>query len=171
MTAKIDLFGILSDHIATLKRADNDKISKWDLVFFYVIPLVIGASFSYFVKSGFDSTSVGIWIGALSILAGLLINVLVLLYTVKEVGPTEVETTEQKNLIKEVNANILYEIVIAVIAIVALCVVPALNDWPERLLSGIVIAIAVNFTLTLLMTLKRLRVLVGLRFKPGAKAA
>lgn len=169
MTSKIDPRDIISDHISTLVDAGTENLSLSDISVFFVVPVLFGSAFTILSGVGFSDNGVGIWIGAFSILAGLLINVLVLLYTVKEVGPTQSESCAQRKLIQEVNANLLYAILVATTTIVALCILPALNGWGERIVSGSVIALAVNFALTLLMTLKRLKILVGMRFKSGAK--
>ncbi|SFS87479.1 hypothetical protein [Brevundimonas viscosa] len=168
MTTKIDLRDVFIEHVATLRDESTGKASKLDLFVFFVLPVIIGGGLMIYSENGFDSTSVGIWIGALSIMAGLMVNVLVLLYAVKAVGPGEAEVEKQITLIKQVNANLLFAVLISITAIVLLCIAPLFDDLLERLVSGVIIALLVNFTFTLLMTLKRLKVLVGLRFKDGS---
>lgn len=173
MTSKIDLRDVLAEHLATLRDGDAERISLADVFVFFGLPLAVAAAIAA-ADITLSTTAIGILIGALSILAGLLINVLVLLYTVKEVGPTETDNLEQRTLIREVNTNLLYAITIAVIDIVLLCILPLISglDIPftirgplESIWIGAIVFILGNFILTLLMALKRLKVLLDLRFK------
>lgn len=174
MSSKIDLRSIIVAHFATLRDNRTGKISWADVTTFYAVPLAFGAGcFALGVSLG--ATAVGILIGALSILAGLLINVLVLLYTVNVVGPTATELQNQKQLIVEVNSNLLYAVLIAVVSIIALCMVPLIPSTipvgteqifqARTVFSAVIIALMGNFVLTLLMTLKRLKILLELRFQ------
>ena len=173
MSSKIDLRSVVTEHVKTLRNNRTDKISKIDLLTFYGLPFVAGIVCVWF-KLVLSTKAVGILIGALSILAGLLINVLVLLFTVNSVGPTETEKAKQTKLIIEVNSNLLYAVLIAVVSIIALCIAPLI---PETIyakgrgeflagaaFSGFIIALIGNFVLTLLMALKRLKILLELRF-------
>lgn len=164
MTSKIDLKEVFQDHINTLRDNSTGRLSVWDLTVFYALP-TLGGIVSFFLGLSIGDTGIGILISALSILAGLLINVLVLLYTVKEVGPTEKEAKRQVELIKEVNANLIYAITISILCIIMLCLLPRLHEFFDRAMTATILAILANFVLTLLMALKRLRVLLGLRFK------
>jgi hypothetical protein len=179
MTSKIDLRDVVAEHLATLRDGDAQRISWMDVLVFFGLPLIVAVAIAL-ANITLSTSAIGILIGALSILAGLLINVLVLLYTVKEVGPTETENEEQRTLIREVNANLLYAITIAVIDIVALCILPlikglgipaAIKGPLDDVWSGAIIFILGNFILTLLMALKRLKVLLDLRFKAKSNAS
>lgn len=173
MSSKINLLGIVSAHFATLKDNRTDRLSPVDIATFYGVPLVFAG---ICLTSGLTlgTTAVGILIGALSILAGLLVNVLVLLYTVNVVGPSPDQKSKQQTLIIEVNSTLLYAVLVAVVAIIALCIVPVV---PQAVKTGmrhdfaaaatftaLIIFLLGNFLLTLLMTLKRLKVLLELRF-------
>jgi hypothetical protein len=164
MSSKIDLRDVFRAHFATLRNASTERPSPLDLAVFFALP-ALAALIVFFAELKLTTSAIGILIGALSILGGLLINVLVLLYTVKEVGPTETETEEQRALIKEVNANLLYAITIAVLDIVLLCIVPLLSGAVEMFATYVIVAVLGNFVLTLLMALKRLKVLLDLRFR------
>lgn len=165
MSTKLDPSEIIKEHLSTMNNESTGRVSPVDVFVFFVAPVVAAALIMLLNCKGFDSSSVGIWIGALSILAGLMINVLVLLYTVKAVGPTEDEENDQIDLIKQVNANLLFSVLVALFAIVLLCIVAVLDGIAERFVSAVIIALLINFTLTILMTLKRLKALVDLRFK------
>jgi hypothetical protein len=170
MTTKIDLRDVFLEHFLTMRDEETGRTSRLDVFLFFIFPVMLASGLMIRSDKGFDSTSVGIWIGALSIMAGLMVNVLVLLYAIKAVGPTEAEETDQITLIKQVNANLLFSVLIAIAAIVLLCIVPLFDGRTERGFSALIIALLVNFTFTLLMTLKRLKVLVDLRFKEGASS-
>jgi hypothetical protein len=164
MSTKIDLRDIFTDHFKTLYDASTGKLSAIDIGVFIVIPLVSGA-INFLLKITISLTAVGILVSALSVLAGFLINVLVLLYTVKEVGPSQTEIDDQKNLIKEVNANLLFSITLSIISILLLCGIRVFPDFTHLYFSSIIVIILANFLLTLLMALKRLKLLLNLRFK------
>jgi hypothetical protein len=164
VSTKLNLTDILTDHIGTLKNVNTGKLSKLDLLVFFGIPVVLSVVV-YLLKIDLGPVSIGILISALSILAGLLINVLVLLYTVKEIGPTESQKSEQIALIKEVNANLLYEITLAILLVVLLCGLRLFSGHLLGALTAVAIFGAGNFTLTLLMAIKRIKVLIGLRFQ------
>lgn len=163
MTSKIDVRIIITEHLATLRNNATGKTSFADVAVFFGIPAIAAGICTGFCVS-LTLNAIGVLVGALSILAGLLINVLVLLYTVKEVGPSDDASKKQRTLIKEVNANLLYEITIAVAAIVALCVLPLFERPVSIGVSAFVVFLLGNFVLTLLMALKRIKVLLDLRF-------
>lgn len=165
MSPKIDVREIVTDHFRTLRDAPTGKVSIADLFTFFVVPALLGIAYFVVFKNGFGNNGVSILVGALSILAGLLINVLVLLYTVNAVGDTDEETREQIAYIREVNANLLYGICTAILVILILCIELVFPRQPARILSAFGLALLTHFLLTLLMTLKRIKVLVDLRFK------
>lgn len=167
MSTKIDLRLVFGEHFKTMRDAKNNKISRTDIALFFVFPVALGATIMTVSKGGFDAQSAGIWVGALSILAGLMVNVLVLLYAIRVVGPSKDEKKSQVELIKEVNVNIIFSVLVSIACIILLCIVPLFDGVPEKIMSGVIIALLANFTLTLLMTLKRLKALVDLRFKSG----
>lgn len=164
MSEKLDPRDIIRDHFGTLKNARTDKTSIVDVVVFFGLPAVFGVTFIFGTKEGYSNDASTLWIAALSVLAGLLINVLVLLYTVQTVGPTPQEHDDQRAVIKEVNANLLYAILIAILAICALCGSPMMPEKLSHWLGAVVTFLIANFMLTLFMTVKRIKLLVGMRF-------
>jgi hypothetical protein len=140
LTPKIDIRDIISTHIDTLKDASSGRVSFRDIFTFFLLPIIVAIGcFSLNITIG--AVAVGILVSALSILSGLLINVLVLLYTINAVGPTQTEIDEQIDLIKEVNANLLYEITISIFAVILLCFLPTLRGVFSLLVSAVVIFI------------------------------
>ena len=164
MTEKLDPRDIVRDHFSTLKNARTGKTSTLDVLVFFGLPGIFGIAFLLVTAEGYSNDASTLWIAALSVLAGLLINVLVLLYTVQTVGPTPQEHDDQKAVIKEVNANLLYAILIAILAICALCGSPMMPTKLSHWLGAIITFLIGNFMLTLLMTVKRIKLLVGMRF-------
>jgi hypothetical protein len=167
MSDKIEFLQLVRDHIGTLVDDDREKPSISDYVFFLGIPVGL-AGLSAYIGIVLAGDAASLIVSALSILAGLLINVLVLLYTVQLVGPTETEKKEQQELIAQVNKNLLFEILISGLAIGSICLIPFASEPLNLIVSTFSVFLMGVFVLTLLMIMKRLKVLLNLRFKKVA---
>jgi uncharacterized membrane protein (DUF106 family) len=86
------------------------------------------------------------------------------MYTVEPVGPTDTEKEEQLAVLGELNNILLYEITISVLAVVLSCIIIFVHGFVVVALSAVIITIVASFLLTLLMSLKRLKALLDLRF-------
>ena len=164
MTQKINVSRIILEHLKTLIDNRTSKLSIIDLVTFFIAPSIVGVV-SCLMKIMFNDGAVGAIVAALAVFAGLLINVLVLLYTVNPVGSGEQFIKEQKRLISQINANMLFDILVSLAAVIFLCITPLLECEWRVLFSGISLCLICVFVLTLLMCLKRLHTLIGLRFE------
>ncbi|MBF0383473.1 MAG: hypothetical protein HQL69_20835 [Magnetococcales bacterium] len=169
MSSKIDVRRILSDHIQTLRNEKTNKRSLWDLTLFFLIPACLGA-FSIHKGFSFSDDAVGVLITALSIFAGLLINVLVLIYSIfqniTEDGSGQNEQGlstrgEEKRFLREIFANISFAILVAVSTVILVSLAQAFDIKQPVVFSGIVVAFSINFILTLLMALKRIHALLS----------
>lgn len=164
MSKKIEFFQLIRDHIETLVDDCSASPSFSDYAFFIGIPAAL-AAVSAFIGITLTGDAASLAVSALSIMAGLLINVLVLLYTVQVVGPTDTEKKEQQELITQVNKNLLFEILISGVAVCAICLVPFAVKPLDLIVSTFSVFLMGVFVLTLLMIMKRLKVLLSLRFK------
>ena len=108
---KIDVRDIVVGHLKTLRDASTSKASAYDYVLFYVVPIVPALALVYFGVKLTDGT-IAVLATALSILAGLLFNLLVLLHTLtweKRGDPFDREVDE---LMAQLHVNIAYAIVV-----------------------------------------------------------
>lgn len=83
MSSKINIFKIISGHLWTLKDSATGKISKWDITLFILIPISIGAyaaTKGFVLPKGVVSSLLNIGV----LLSALLLNLLVIVYTLKE---------------------------------------------------------------------------------------
>lgn len=173
LIAKINLTAILKAHLDTLidGSTKESKKSYVDVVVFYAIPAVlsvVGASF--LIPS--DKSILGILITSLSIFAGLLFNLLVLVMQIIEKKKGDFVF---KNVQKATYANISYAILISLVTS-AVLLIPYFVE-PERdpnlynnlinnavsiipiearIFWGIVYFLLINFALTMAMILKRM---------------
>ena len=171
---KINPAKIIKDHIRTLKSYNSDRYSSWDSIIFLIFPIgLAGVLAYYFPKSEknpdeiFDKTTVDILVTSLSIFAGLLFNLLIMIYgIVKKVPKGEPYAELKATFLKEIYTNISYSIFISMLAVVILII--SLLGSSYRIIQ-IAIACSVyflitNFILTLLMILRRVHILLSQEF-------
>ncbi|MFI7518955.1 hypothetical protein [Micromonospora globbae] len=158
---KASVLPIIRDHFDTMRDARSGKIRVSDLAFFYGIPLLVGVAayvFSWGVK-GIDNL-----LAALSILTGLLFNLLVLLFDTaarfkgRPGAEANAENKHKYRLIHELQANITYTLGVglAVAIILGACSLAGVQD-ARRPWSVLVTILLAHFVLLLGMLLKRLR--------------
>jgi hypothetical protein len=154
MMDKINVIHIVAENHETLRSYETGKHSVLDILLFYIFPLSVG-----FVAWRFgldiDKDRANATIAAASIFAGLLINVLVLIYTVAQKAA---ESTE-KTLVRQFFSNVSYAILLSVITVVLLTT-NLLLAKPFVWMSAVVVALCVQFCLVLLMSIKRLHALL-----------
>lgn len=121
MSSKISVTQIVSDHFGTLRDERTHKISFVDVGLFLCVPAIIAAGFVYFSWQINDGAA-NLIITSMSIFAGLMINVLVLIYTVannsKASGLSEEETDLERRFLREIFANISFSITISVLIVI-----------------------------------------------------
>lgn len=118
MLNKINVLGIIKDHIRTLSDASGNKSSK-DLFVFYGVPCV--AFFSLFFQFILHNNTLGIFVNFGAILIALLLSVLVLIFN----RETEIMNRNEKfseiklRITKQLYANVAYAIIIAIFLVLA----------------------------------------------------
>ena len=158
---KINMVDIFSQHLDTLRDVSARSRSASDVVLFYVSPLVplVGLVF-YEVK--FADATITALATSLSIMAGLLFNLLVLLHSLGWPKFEDPIGANVAQLRRELHANICYAIVIALVAMVPIVIGSyyGYQDW-RRTISGDVTAyLAIHFVLTMGLILKRIEALL-----------
>lgn len=147
MFDKFNIFGIIGDHFKTLIRADTNSICFGDYFVLFCVPLILafGSVNAGFAISHEVSNTL---ITALSILIGLLLNLLVVIYDLlnrdKPEGRGEIRL---KNLVlSQTFTNISFCIVISLVAI-TLMIFPILINF-EKLLELLHLHYSIYFGLT-----------------------
>jgi hypothetical protein len=167
MSSKINISQIAIDHLFTLRNESTGKISLSDLLVFFALPALAGSICFYF-RWTFTDNAINLVITGMSIFAGLMINVLVLIYTVAlnthPVNVTVEEASLEKRFLREIFANISFSIGTSVTIVVVLAVAFFSASVAQRALSAFAVFLLCNFLLTLLMALKRLHILLSKRF-------
>lgn len=167
MSSKINISQIVFDHLATLRNESTGKISATDILMFLLVPLLL-AVISYWWGWSLSKDATNLVVTAMSIFAGLMINVLVLIYTVALNTKPDEETVEEAELEKrflcQIFANISFSICTSVLIVVVLSFSYFLEAKAQLVVSSIACFLLGNFLLTLLMTLKRLHILLSRRF-------
>lgn len=167
MSSKINISQIAMDHIDTLRNEGTGKISPLDLFIFIGLPFLLAMAYYGFGWS-LSKDATNLIITGMSIFAGLMINVLVLIYTVALNTKTEDETEEEafveKRFLRQIFANISFSISTSVLIVIVLGLSFFLSSKSQSIISTIAFFLLGNFLLTLLMTLKRLHILLSKRF-------
>lgn len=162
---KISIARIISDHISTLKDYGNSKYSKPDIILFFFIPFLISAASVYFGLR-LNKDLVGILINVFSIFAGLLFNLLVLLYDViskiSGSAKSKQSTRLKIDLLEQVFSNISFEILLSLINVILLAISTLFDSKiANSSFSFFVFYLVILFTLSLLMVLKRVHKLLS----------
>jgi hypothetical protein len=158
----INILPILKDQWGTMGDSSN-TFSKGDFMVLYVSPVVLsGACFAF----NWRMAGIGDLLTALSLMSGLLLNLLVLTFDVALRAAAQVEnsaveslaTSPKIKLIRELQANSTYTLVISLLITVALAVGASmgLNDF-NRWVTGILAYLIVHFLLMLAVVIKRIR--------------
>jgi uncharacterized membrane protein len=166
MTRKLDVSNIIRSHYGTLIDVRTKRIGFGDILCFGLIP--VSVSVGLFMEGiRFNATAVSLSITGLSVLAGLLFNLLLLTQTVgRQRRDDSLTSAAETALLREVFNNIAFAILVALVCII-LCVLWSLLD------SAGLVAVAVElilytllslFILTLLMVLKRIHVILSQEF-------
>lgn len=165
---KTDIRLIFGDHFATLKSAKTDRFSKIDLVLFYAVPILIAAGAYFKGVSLSDDTPVAV-ISFFGIFTALLLNFQVSVYSifnrVIELPKEEIDREFvlkklelRKQLIREVNANVSYHIMVSIFACFFAISNAALFDV-GMIVSACYVFVMSHFALGLLLIMKRAYIL------------
>ncbi|SDP08900.1 hypothetical protein [Phyllobacterium sp. OV277] len=160
---KINVLSIIICHLKSLCD-DKGKFFLGDIVTFYVMPIFLGVA-SVFLGWQMPEKALELSISVFSIFAALLLSVQVALYGVslrpiaKPEDPKKLKDFEQQKafrraLLRELNDNISYLILLSVVTVTITLILFFFNA-PRVIGSGLAIALYCHFFLTLLMVIKR----------------
>lgn len=149
---KINVAKIISKHIGTLKNYNTNKLGFDDFITFIFIPLIVTGLLIYF-DIGLSDRATNIIITTLSILVGLLFNVIVIIFDIIKRDSTK---KIKNKLLEELLTNISYSILLSIFIIVFTLLTYINNELSNTIFTGIVYFLIGNYFLTVLMILKRM---------------
>ncbi len=169
--SKIDISPIIRGHLQTLSSARTGSGSLSDGLVFFGLPAVLGAVLVGF-RFGFRGEAVNGFLNAFSILTGLLLNLLVLVFSLSAAAQSDHQL--RRRILKEVFTNICYCILIAIsaagVALVDLGYMRSNAGATTGILSTFLLsALTANFVLTLLMVMKRMYRLISTEFEASSR--
>ncbi len=152
---KINISQILKSHFATLQN-DNSKKSEFDDYFtFFILPIIISSILLYF-KIWLKESAINIIITTLSILVGLLFNVIVLIFDIINRDATQ---KVKNTVLKQLLSNISFTILLAIVSILFTLVTYIDTIFIKEIATWIVYFLLSAFFFTVLMILKRMYLL------------
>lgn len=170
---KINIVGIIRDHISTLYDARNGNLSRTDVITFLVLPIFFSAiAFhgNFSVKAEFYNVSITFF----GIFIALLLNIQVAIFAIfqrkwdkpvdKKLADIQESKISERNIIlKELNANVSYLVLFCCVTLLASVVFYALN-WTAWLAPAIIVLLYCHFFLTLIMIVKRSHALFQMEY-------
>lgn len=163
--SKINILGIIIGHFKTLTYYEDTKISAGDILLFYIFPLILSGVIIFW-EILINTEVATALMSALAIFAGLLFNLLLLAHgLIKSIEGTDQVSKDKKELLRQLYLNISYSIVITLVAFLPIIVnFLAKNYYLKCITSFFTYFLIINFSLTMLMVLKRVNVLLGKEF-------
>jgi hypothetical protein len=157
MTSKINVSLIVVDHFSTFKDESTGKYSVYDFFVVFFLPAMVSVCLG-FVGFNIKDEYIGTLISAFAIFSGLLFNVLVLIYSVRD-DRAEVDCVRER-LVNQTFANVSFSVMTCLLAVVLLSILLFVQGLSQVVLEVLIYFIGINFMLTMLMILKRMHVLM-----------
>lgn len=114
MAYKIDIRIIVKDHLKTLVNDADGKPDWRDYLFFLIIPLIIPAFLVYY-DIRIEKDFINSMISGLSIYVGLSLNLIMLLFEIVQKKDT---SNFKKDVAKELTANLSFNVLLSILAII-----------------------------------------------------
>lgn len=168
MSSKLNISQIVLDHIKTLRAFKSQNVSKIDVFVFYIFPLIIAFTLSYFGSTAFEKTY-SLLSTSFSIFAALLFSLLAIIYMLHQywTNPSNGGTAlnkqieRKRELLSQTFSNVSYCILICVVNVVTIVVVSSTSVVGEKVEAFVVYYLSIHFLFTLLMVLKRMHLLIA----------
>ncbi len=161
---KIGIASIVRDHLSSLYDADTKRISIFDVVLFFGIPLSLSLS-SYFAGLSLTPEAYNVSITFFGIFIALLLNIQVAMFAIfqrkwersgdpKVAQAQDIILSTRRLLLGELNGNISYLILVCCAALFAVLLF-YIRKHTAGLGPSISVFLYAHFLLTLLMIVKR----------------
>ena len=177
MLSKINICNILKGHIRTLRNEGASRMERKpvaqrsDICLFFVLPVPVAAA-GYFLTNPLEGFALTITATAFAIMAGLLLNLLMLVYQIMATTHSNsMNTGEDSRTIQNRNGllidtyhNISFLIILGIVSIAFLVLIAILHEdhyMFSKILTSMVYYTSIVFMLTLIMVIKRIHVLLG----------
>ncbi len=163
---KLNILPILKGHLNTLQDFRNSSLAIPDLLTFFGLPCIVGVVL-VMLKFGFRVDAVSGFLNTFSILTGLLLNLLVLVFTLASAAaPMNMDLRMRKIFLRQIFANICFSILISIAVVVTALISLAYMRSNQGAVTGpaatfVLSSFTASFVLTLLMVIKRMYVLLG----------
>jgi amino acid transporter len=166
---KIDVRYIIGDHLKTLRNAETGKVSLFDYLLFYAIPLLAAALTLISTVDLKKPDLFNVSITFFGIFIALLLNLQVAIFGIlqRKWAPSS-EAREQVNkderredrqaLLSELNANLSYLVLVCCVALFG-ALVFFIREWTAGAGPAVMAFIYLHFLFTLVMVVKRSHVL------------
>jgi len=155
MLKKINIFNIITNHLKTLYNENTGKLGIDDFVTFLVIPLFVAFGLLYF-NIHLTESAITIIITTLSILVGLLFNVIVIIF---DIIKRDSSKKLKNRILNELLTNISFSIILSIVIILITLITYFTNKWICIISTGLVYFFLCIYFMTVLMILKRMYVL------------
>jgi hypothetical protein len=180
--SKIDITPIIRSHFGTLVDYSTHRLSVSDLIVFFGVPLALSV-LALYVKWSCSVDALNALLAAFAIFAGLLLNLLLLVYTFsadsfQQNALEKVRVQFVRELHNNIAYSVLVSIVIVVVSLVAVTHIKMADDAASATpkVSGhtgpystfALVYLTANFMLTLLMVLKRIHTMMNERLERPA---
>lgn len=152
---KINIGRIVTSHLKTLRNDNTEKVGLDDLFTFLVLP-ILGATFLSYFHIELNDSATNIIITTLSILVGLLFNVIVIIF---DIIKRDNSKKLKNKLLNELLTNISYSIVLSILIISITLLTFIDNCYLKIGATWIVYFLIGNYFLTVLMILKRMYIM------------
>ena len=164
MLGKVNVTGIVLDHLGTLRDHSTCKYHRADFLLFFGVPAVVTGVLLY-SYGDLKPNLVTIVATSLSVFAALLFNLLLLVYDAvrKSESVAAAHDDLREEFLRQVASNISFAILVAVATIVSVLALVFVNRVSSvaHIVSGIIYFLVTLFLLTLLMVLKRVHALLS----------
>jgi hypothetical protein len=165
--SKINVLPIVAKHFETLRDHATGKRSKADILIFFGAPLIVSGAALYY-RITLTSDALNAVLASFSIFAGLLLNLLLLVYTrAGEDVKADIFAANIKRFVRQLSDNIEFAVLVSVFVVICSLVATAtLNKNPDATphaglsVTVILVYLTTNFFLTLLMVLKRIHTML-----------
>lgn len=163
MLDRINPWSIVRDHFKTFQHP-RDKFRKRDIIGFLLLPVAL-AAVSYIIPIEITPSGQNVLLTSYSLLTGLLLNLLVLLYEVgrrRKTLETEAATIERDRLIRFCYRSISFSILLGIVTVGILFSLGFTGFGLDlrREVTAVVVGLSASFGLTLLLVLMRFYELV-----------
>lgn len=176
MSTKIDVRQLIKDHLSTMRDANTGLPSLVDVFVFFALPILASVGLVWLLEIELSKGGIELLTTVFSILTGLLLNLLVLIFDLSAKSRDQVEAVNREagsnpnayygklgaqKLIKETYVNISFEILVSLFVLGLLSLSLIDSTKINTILSLLIFSLVGHFLLTLLMIIKRMHVLMG----------